>query len=283
MHRRRPAEAAARHEGKIGAMGQQSSGQQSDGASSLAAWSWRALTGVSALGGLALLAATGRMVWRWRLAQTLVRQSQPFEHRPNTASLSLLMVGDSTGVGTGASSPAATVTGLIAQRHPHVQIVNRAQIGARFADIVRQLQTAPEERFDVILIFGGGNDVIRWTELDALQADLALALQLARAQAPHVVLMPAGNMGNVPFFFPPWSWLMTRRSRQLHALIRRHAAAGEVIYVDGFRDRRVDPFALRAELHSADGLHPSDAGYQVWFSELQRQAGLADKLVAGQR
>ncbi len=241
-------------------------------------WSWRALAGLSALSALALLAASGRMAWRWRLAQTLVRQSQPFEHQPPQAALRLLMVGDSTGVGTGATSPAATVTGQIARHHPHVQIVNRAQIGARFADIVRQLQSVAGERFDVILIFGGGNDVIRWTDLEALRGDLAHALQLANAQAHHVVLMPAGNMGNVPFFFPPWSWLMTRRSRQLHALIRQHAAAGEVIYVDGFRDRREDPFALQAELNAIDGLHPSDAGYRLWFSELQRQADLAAKL-----
>lgn len=223
------------------------------------------------------------MAWRWRLAQTLVQRSHPFEHQPPTAQLRLLMVGDSTGVGTGATSSQATVTGLIAQHHPHVHIANRARNGARFADIVLQLQAAPPERFDVILIFGGGNDVIRLTELGALQADLARALQLARAQAEHVVLMPAGNMGNVPFFFPPWSWLMTRRSRQLHALIRRHAAAGEVIYVDGFRDRHSDPFALQAELNSIDGLHPSDAGYQLWFSELQRQADLAAKLVGSGR
>lgn len=243
-------------------------------------WSWRALAGLTAVGAVALLAAGGRMAWRWRLAQTLVQRSQPYEHQPPAASLRLLMVGDSTGVGTGATSPAATVTGQIARHHPHVQIVNRAQVGARFADIVRQLQAVLGERFDVILIFGGGNDVIRWTELSALQTDLALALQLARAQAEHVVLMPAGNMGNVPFFFPPWSWLMTRRSRQLHALIRQHAVAGEVIYVDGFRDRRDDPFALQAELHAMDGLHPSDAGYRLWFSELQRQADLAAKLAA---
>ena len=36
--------------------------------------------------------------------------------------------------------------------------------------------------------------------------------------------MPAGNVGNAPFFFVPLSWWMTQRSRALHGLVQDSAA-----------------------------------------------------------
>ncbi|WP_425259343.1 hypothetical protein ACPOLB_00620 [Rubrivivax sp. RP6-9] len=47
-----------------------------------------------------------------------------------------------------------------------------------------------------------------------------------------------------------------------------------------FRERADDPFVQQPGLHAADGLHPSDAGYRVWFGELTAQAGLAQRLSA---
>lgn len=32
------------------------------------------------------------------------------------------------------------------------------------------------------------------------------------------------------------------------------------------------------ELNASDGLHPSDAGYLLWYRELQAQAHLSDRL-----
>lgn len=58
-----------------------------------------------------------------------------------------------------------------------MQIVNRARVGARFADIARQLEHP--QRFDIILIFGGGNDVIGFTVGAALEASLRRALRFA--------------------------------------------------------------------------------------------------------
>jgi len=61
--------------------------------------------------------------------------------------------GDSTGVGTGASSPRNSLAGLIARDHPRLRIDNRARDGATLADVVAQL--AGEERYDVILVQAG--------------------------------------------------------------------------------------------------------------------------------
>jgi lysophospholipase L1-like esterase len=220
-----------------------------------------------------------RLALRLRQAARLCRHSRPFEAAPARPAARLLLVGDSTAVGTGASTPEASVAGLIARHHPGVHIVNRARVGARFADIARQLDGA--ERFDIILILGGGNDVIRLTDARSLQASIGRALHKARTRADCVVLMPAGNVGNTPLFPRPWAWLMTRRSRQLHAMVRAAAASAGALYVNGYKERADDPFVRQAQrLNARDGLHPSDEGYRLWFEALQLQAGLSRQLQA---
>ena len=131
------------------------------------------------------------------------------------------------------------------------------------------------------MILGGSNDVIRLTGGAALQADAGRALQLAIDRADTVVLMPVGNVGNAPFFPRPLSWLMRRRSLRLHAITRGAAARANAIYVNNCKERHEDPFVRDARrLNAADGLHPSDDGYRLWFSALQEQAALSQRLAA---
>ena len=235
---------------------------------------------VTLLAVAAVLATTGCAAWRIRQSVDLARQSEPFQASPSKAAARLLVIGDSTAVGTGASSPEASLPGLLAATHPGLSIVNRAADGAKFSDMVRQLERSnASERFDVVLIVGGGNDVIRLTGEEELESDVARVAQLARLQGGLVIIMPSGNVGNAPFFFRPLSWLMTRRSQTLHGFVREAASDNAALYVNLYKERSEDPFALRPdELHAKDGLHPSDAGYRLWLQELDRQTGLDGRL-----
>jgi lysophospholipase L1-like esterase len=112
--------------------------------------------------------------------------------------------------------------------------------------------------------------------------DIDRVAQLARQAAPFVVLMPAGNVGNAPFFFPPMSWWMTHRARRLHAAVAASALRHGAVYVRLFEERENDPFARQRALNASDGLHPSDAGYRVWLQQLLQQAGLAQRLTAAE-
>ena len=215
----------------------------------------------------------------FRLSQSawLARRSAPLQVAPPEPKKRLLIVGDSTGVGTGASTPQASLAGLIAADLPNLTIVNRSSGGATFERIAAQLEEGG--RFDAVLVVGGANDVIRLTGAEALRRALSRVLFLARARADTVVLMPAGNVGNAPFFLWPWSLLMTQRARLLRALARQAAAANGAAYVDLFSERAADPFALApARLHASDRLHPSDAGYALWHRELTAQSRLAGAL-----
>ena len=93
--------------------------------------------------------------------------------------------------------------------------------------------------------------------------------------------MPCGNVGNAPFFFPPLSWWMTERSKMLHRLVRQAASDHGALYVSLYQDKADDPFAQRPDtLNASDGLHPSDAGYQLWYDELNTQAAMGRRLAA---
>lgn len=225
--------------------------------------------------GLAVCARTG---WRLHESVELTRLSKPLQRPLPQPSLRLLIVGDSTAVGTGASVPEASVAGLLGQHFPGLQIENRARDGATFPALMTQLDG--DERFDMVLVMAGGNDVVRLRRLAALQGDVDRVANRARQRADLVVLMPAGNVGNAPFFVAPVSWLMTWRSRRLQAFASDAASRHGAVVVNLFRESSDDPFVQRPALNATDGLHPSDAGYRVWFGELMAQADLPRRLSA---
>lgn len=226
-----------------------------------------------------LVGVSGCAFWRLGKSAELVERSQAFEVHPDAVGLRLLVVGDSTAVGTGASQPSQSLPGLASAAFPKLLIENRAVNGARFAQVLEQLRSS-DQHFDAVLIMAGGNDVIRLTGFDSLRSEIAQAVDRARQLAGSVILMPSGNVGNAPLFFPPVSWLMTHRSRELHRLIRAAAAQPGVVYVDLYKEPENDPFVAEPSLNAADGLHPSSSGYRQWWSELQQQADLAHRWAA---
>lgn len=231
---------------------------------------------VALAAGAALLLVSGCAAWRIGQAVDLARESEPLQQRPPDAVLRMLIVGDSTGVGTGASAPQASLAGLLASAYPRLHIDSRAKDGATFEGVVGQL--AGDERYDLVLVQAGGNDVIRLRSEDDMRASIDRAVQLARARSERVLVMPAGNVGNAPFFIAPGSWLMTSRARTLHALVRESAERHGAVYINLFKEAADDPFVQQPGLHAVDGLHPSDAGYRVWFDELMTQAELGKVL-----
>ena len=197
----------------------------------------------------AVLVLGGCAASRISTAAQLARDSEPFQHNPPNATLRLLIVGDSTGVGTGASAPQASLAGLLAQAFPRIRIDNRARDGATFEGVVQQLQ-ADSARYDAVLIQAGGNDVIRLRGDDAVRADIDRATARAAARADRVWLMPAGNVGNAPFFFPPLSSLMTSRAERLHGFIQAAAKRHGAVYVNLIQAPGNDPFVETHGLHA---------------------------------
>jgi len=232
----------------------------------------RAMAFAAMAAGAVLLSACAP--WRIGASADLAREARPYTAQPAQPLRRILVVGDSTAVGTGASTPAESLPGLIGQDHPRWRIDNLAANGARFADVVAQLHRAPAG-YDLVLVLAGGNDVIRFTTEATLRPQLEQALTLAQQKGQQVVVMPCGNVGHAPFFMAPLSWALSLRSENLHAMVKELAHTRQVRYVSLLKPRAQDPFVVHSKtLNAADGLHPSSDGYQAWYHELVAQGGL---------
>ena len=226
---------------------------------------------LAVLAAVALL-STGCSLSKLKTSAELAARSEPFRASPAQATHRLLVVGDSTAVGTGASTASTSVAGLIARDHPDWLIDNRSVDGAKFADLPAQLPLTG--RYDTVLIMCGGNDVLRFTGSAALQESINEVLRRSHALAARVVLLPPGNIGNAPALYPPLSWWMSSRALTMHALMREAAAASGAVYINLYQERDKDPFAQDPlRMNAADGLHPSDAGYALWHRALKADAG----------
>lgn len=209
----------------------------------------------------------------------LTTESQPFERDLPQADRRLLVIGDSTAVGTGASHPHDSVAGRLAQALPDIAVINLARDGARIQDVLAQLRNAPGEDFDVVLIQAGGNDILRFTPPTQLRETTSALLKTARSRADTVVMMTTGDVGTAPAFPIPLDWLFSWQTRRARAVFLDLAAEHAIEYVDLFVPSRNDPFRSEPErFHARDGLHPSSEGYRMWFEKLIEVTSILERL-----
>ena len=181
--------------------------------------------------------------------------------------LKILVVGDSTGLGVGASSPDTSVTGMVAKRFPKATIHNRSINGAKAENVIRQLKRA-DDSYDLVMIHVSGNDVVKMTAFKEYEENIQTVLALAKTKGKYIVLIPTGNLGTIRIFPLPVRWLLEYRTKKIRVVsMKAVALAGErVRYVDFFVEKNKDPFYLDPEQHFAmDHFHPSDTGYAQWI------------------
>lgn len=211
----------------------------------------------------------------------LAKESRAYEQVFPQAEKKILIIGDSTGVGTGASDPADSIAGRIAGDFPLVEIVNRSADGAGAKDVLEQLWTLDDAGFDIVLVQMGGNDILRFTDLDTLKNAVAEILHAAYQVAPDVIFMSTGNIGSAPAFFPPINWVYTERTRKVRSIFLLLSREKGVAYVDLFREKEEDEFLRDPKRYfAADFLHPAGDGYALWYEELKRQTLLVEILDA---
>lgn len=222
---------------------------------------------------------TSILVWRFHQGTRFASQSVPFEAKDSDTRVRILIVGDSTGVGTGASRPSDSIAGRLYHDFPHSEVVNRSRNGARVEDVRRQLDHDDDKGFDIVLVQVGGNDILRFTDLKRLRVIIGDVLEEAGVRGQHVIFISTGNVGLAPAFFPPLNWIYTERTRKVRAVFMNAAEETGVEYVDLFKERDEDPFLRNPNLYyAADYLHPGSEGYRLWYEELKRQTSLTSVL-----
>lgn len=198
-----------------------------------------------------------------------------FSHAEPTPARRFLVVGDSTGVGIGSVDSRSTVAGRLAAAFPGTAIVNHAHDSARSFDIPAQIE-ASTGRFDLILIFVGGSDVIRFSSYQSVLVAAEHTLDAASSCSDHVAVVPPADLGAAPIWVWPLDAVFSRRAetvRRAWQYAMRERAHVHLVDLRIPRDR--DPFRLAPRrYYSPDGIHPSADGYALWFAQITRQVPL---------
>ncbi|MEJ0054062.1 MAG: GDSL-type esterase/lipase family protein [bacterium] len=222
-----------------------------------------------------LLWGAGSFLYRASISLGLVRAAKPFELGGTNYAKTLLVLGDSTGVGVGAARPEETVAGLLGKGIGATYVENHAVSGAVSKDLKKQMAQTKLGRYDAILLQIGANDIIAWRSAPDTAATLAPLLEELSKRGGRVYWMSAGNVGGAtifPFFLRPF---YTALNLKYHSAFAALAQEKGITYVNLYTPPAKDPFAKHPEIYLAkDGLHPSSAGYALFYQRLKESAGI---------
>jgi lysophospholipase L1-like esterase len=237
----------------------------------------RRLLGAAALGGTGVAltggALAGILVTEAKLARrtvgvpkTLPPSDDGLWGSGTGTPISFVMIGDSSAAGLGVERPDQTpgaqiAQGLAAIAERPVKLTDVALVGARSADLERQVTLALAAKPDVAMIMIGANDITHRVSLTTAVAQLDAAVRRLRAAGCEVVVGTCPDLGTIEPIAQPLRYLARRWSRQL-------AAAQTIVVVEaGGRTVSLGDLigpefvAAPHEMFSADRFHPSAAGY----------------------
>lgn len=200
-----------------------------------------------------------------KISSTLTGGSKPYEQHPISPKYKVLIIGDSTGVGTGADNPALTLAGRIGTDYPDADITNVSRNGLRTDQLNTKL-SGLDSRYDLVILHVGGNDIIRFKSLGNSANNIEKAVSSLSKKSQKVAVFTTGNMGEsefFPFLTRPIFYLRSRSLRdKTTELIGNHR---NVYYVDLFGY----PKQLKSvNGYAKDKLHLSDSGYSLWYEAL---------------
>jgi len=183
----------------------------------------------------------------------------------------LLVIGDSTSYGTGATSQANSLVGMLAADYSKISIVNASENAMNVAQVKDKMCSMLDQKFDIVMIHVGGIDSLKLTPLDTLRSDLETIFSTANNMGAKItVLVSVNNVGSVPLFRFPLSVMYTYRSRQVSQLCDDVCRAQGALHVPLFTEVQEEPLFSEGGGHfSADGIHPNDVGYKIWYDKIQ--------------
>lgn len=212
-----------------------------------------------------------RMLWRIALNKSLSLMSHSYSVHPKGAQKRILIVGDSTSYGTGATRPEESLSGLLAHDLPRVEIENLSENGFRTRDLIAILEKKKEKRYDLVIISIGGNDVWHLSAYARLEKDIVRVLDLANILSGRkTILLVYSNIGFAPFFPKMLRRFLGTRALCVQNIFTRVAKERDIACVDLFSQFYF--FEKEPKKYFApDMLHPSSAGYRLWYREIWAQ------------
>lgn len=183
----------------------------------------------------------------------------------------VVVIGESTAVGVGASRHAEALPGFLAEAlrdrlRRSVAWSVSGENGATARRVAAGLVPPPDGSApDLVVVTVGINDLIRRRPLRRWRADLADLIAVLRDRYAHATLVVAGMppVHRFPAIPQPLRLVLGARARTMDRIMRDAARTGGAVHAPMdeamARDRR---------LFASDGFHPSPAGYRTWAEDL---------------
>lgn len=196
---------------------------------------------------------------------------EPSGSRQGTAgtgpSLRLLITGDSSGAGVGASSQEQALSGrLVANLAKDHQVTWQleAQTGATTAATLERLHALPSAQFDVAVVALGVNDVTRGVALKRWSSDQQRLHQLLEQKFGVRQILASGlpPMGRFPLLPQPLRCLLGMTASRFDARLAQICAANPIATHMAF------DLPFLPEYIANDGFHPSEVAYPIWAEHL---------------
>jgi lysophospholipase L1-like esterase len=183
--------------------------------------------------------------------------------------LRLLIAGDSAAAGVGAASQDDALSGRLVERlRPHFTVEWRllAINGLDSPGLVKLLEEAPADRFDVVVLSIGVNDVTslrspsQWMQWQDQLANV-IQLRFKPQLLIHSAIPPMHGFTALP---QPLRWFMGRWALEMNRrLDARLSGKTERILHWPFQEAAAEGLA-------ADGFHPGPVGYDIWAEGLSK-------------
>ncbi|WUH97618.1 SGNH/GDSL hydrolase family protein [Spirillospora sp. NBC_00431] len=200
----------------------------------------------------------------------------------------VVVIGESTAAGVGASQHAEALPGFLAEAlkerlRRSVAWSVTGENGATARRVATRLvpsaiappgpgparAAAHDPALDLVVVTVGINDLIRRRPLRRWAGDMAGLIAVLRGRYADATLVVAGMppVHRFPAIPQPLRHVLGARARTMDRIMRDVAVAGGAVHAPMdeamARDRR---------LFAADGFHPSPAGYRAWAEGLARAA-----------
>jgi acyl-CoA thioesterase-1 len=181
-------------------------------------------------------------------------------------------LGDSTGSGVGAREGGyvARLFKRIVERRPSSKLTNLCVSGSTTEDVVRgQLERGVATDPDLVTVGIGINDIGHGLTLDQFSKNYERILNTLKEKTrAQIVVTNIPDISSAPRIPGPmrreYQQQIVQFSRRLEEIAARY---GGVTVFDIYTITTTE-LAAHPEYFSADGFHPSDAGYEMWAQQM---------------
>lgn len=205
------------------------------------------------------------------ISKGLIKNTTKYSNESADTTKTLLVLGDSTAYGVGASKSTDSLPALVASSTRATYTENYSVSGAKIEDVASQMAEIKKDHYDLILLQIGANNITARDDADEESKKLEEVIRELQKLSTHVVFLTAGNVGGAPAIPAPFRSYYRNLTRTYHEKFQALGDSLGVTYVNLYDEPSVDPFVLHPEIYFAkDMFHPSSDGYKIWFSKVEK-------------